>query len=287
MRKIAFVTYEKQPEATPDDALLIPVLKARNVQVDAIPWNTPGTDWASYDAVILRSCWDYHVYPQAFSNWLDKLERNRCRLWNPVKAVRDNMHKKYLIDLANKGIEIPVTFLFTQGNSVDLAGVFNRHGWEKAVIKPAISAGGVDTWLGTTTTIDHDNTELNRLLKEKDMIVQEYSKAIVEVGELSLLFFNGEFSHAVCKRPQSGEFRINTKYKGIIGPTDVEQMHIEIAEHALQMSGVDALYARVDGIIENNGFRLMELELIEPALFFQYAPGSAERFADAIVERIR
>jgi glutathione synthase/RimK-type ligase-like ATP-grasp enzyme len=286
MKTIAFVTYEKQPDATPDDALAAEALRERGCRVDCIPWNREAVDWASYDMIVLRSCWDYHVYPEQFSAWLDHIEKTGARLWNPVNVVRDNMHKKYLFDLQRKGVSIPTTFLFTQGNTVNLIGLYQKHGWEKAVIKPAVSAGGVDTWLGTIATIEEDNKELNRLLAGKDMIVQEYSEAIVTAGELSLLFFNGEFSHAVCKKPQPDEFRINTKYKGIIGPTEVTVQHIATAARALELYGVDSLYARVDGIVEDNVFRLMELELIEPAIFFQHAPGSAEEFANALLQRI-
>jgi glutathione synthase/RimK-type ligase-like ATP-grasp enzyme len=286
MKTIAFVTYDKQPDATPDDALAAEALRERNCRVDCIPWNRAGIDWASYDMIVLRSCWDYHVYPQEFSSWLDHLQKTGCRVSNPVSVVRDNMHKKYLFDLQRKGVAIPVTFLFAQGNTVNLPGIFEKHGWEKAVIKPAVSAGGVDTWLGTSATMHEDNKELNRLLSGKDMIVQEYSEAIVTAGELSLLFFNGEFSHAVCKTPQPDEFRINTKYKGMIASTDVSVQHIATAARALELYGVDNLYARVDGIVEHNVFRLMELELIEPAIFFQHAPGSAEEFANALLHRV-
>src|ERR1700752_735880 len=109
MTAIAFATYRGQPDLTASDQLVLPYLHAHNVQTTSVIWDEPNVQWHEYRAVVLRSCWDYHLRPTAFVDWLAHLEKHQCTVFNPIPLLRWNMHKTYLRDLAQQHIPIPPT----------------------------------------------------------------------------------------------------------------------------------------------------------------------------------
>jgi hypothetical protein len=114
-------------------------------------------------------------------------------------------------------------------------------------------------------------------------MVQEFMDGVLGEGEWSLMFFGGKFSHAVLKTSKPGDFRVQSDFGGKSRAADPPAFVIECAIHAVQ-AVEQTLYARVDGVVDHHQaqFRIMELELIEPALFLTSHPAAAERFADAI-----
>jgi hypothetical protein len=238
-------------------------------------------DWTRYGNVVIRSCWDYHERVSEFRAWTRRMQEEGVALQNSAAVVTWNMDKHYLAELAAQGIPTVPTIWLKWRASVSLAAVLATEGWTRAVVKPTISAS---TWATDVERAAGDQAALDALLRTGDVMVQKFMPQIETEGEWSLMFFGKVYSHAVLKTPAAGEFRIQSEYGGSTLARVPSPMVIAQAEKIVRAVAEPLLYARVDGVVANGEFVLMELELIEPFLFLGTAPGSAERFADAILQ---
>lgn len=281
MNTIALITDLAQPDLSQSDQLLVAPLQALGITATPVPWDDPKVDWRAYDALVLRSCWEYHHQPARFRAWLTRLSNQRLPLWNPVPMVLWNMDKRYLRDLAERDVPIVPTVWLAQGEAPRLTAVLAQQGWPQAVIKPRISASAHDTWV-TSRSAAADQTRLAAMLAKQDLMVQPQLPEIAQ-GEWSLIFLAGSYSHAVLKRPAVGNIFVQEHLGGSAVSAAPDAAMIEQAEAILQqavaLTGCPSLYARVDGVLVNGRFTLMELELIEPDLFLASDAGAAARFA--------
>jgi hypothetical protein len=158
-------------------------------------------------------------------------------------------------------------------------------GWTKAVVKPRISATAQRTHLIALDDADSVQELFNELRSGPGVMVQKFMDSIVSEGEWSLIFFDGQFSHEVLKTPKAGDFRVQSDFGGI-EQLDDPAAHVLQAATRIVQTVEPTLYARVDGVVDDGQFRLMELELIEPALFLASHPGAPARFADAIAAAV-
>ena len=283
-KRVALVTCREEANLAADDRLLPPELARRGISASAQLWDDPNVDWTSFDAVVLRSTWDYHLRPEEFARWIAARESEGVPLWNPPALVRWNSHKFYLRDLEEKGVAIVPTRFLPAGTAPDLGELLGREGWERAVVKPAVSATAFRTHLVDRASAGSDPAR--ELLAEADALFQEYQPEIESGGEWSFVFLGGEFSHAVRKRPAPGDFRVQEQFGGRAEP---ETPPADLARQAARaLAPVDSpwLYARVDAVETAGGLKLMELELVEPSLFLSAESGAAARFADEIEKRI-
>jgi hypothetical protein len=275
---IALVTYSKQPVLTDDDRPLIGALAEIGVEAEPVQWDDASVVWRDYEALVLRSTWDYHLRVPEFEAWLAMLDRERVPLWNPTSVVRWNMHKSYLRGLHQAGLLIPGTRWLTKGRSIGLGSVLGEAGWSEAIAKPAISASATKTF---HVRIE-DSTDAQRfaeLLEQADVLVQEVVPEVARDGEWSLMFIGGSFSHATLKKPRPGDFRVQQELGGSADPATAPSIVIAAAERVARHIPGRWLYARIDGVTTARGFMLMEVECIEPVLFLEQAPGAYERFA--------
>ncbi len=283
MKKIAFATSEKHRELTADDRLVIPYLAEKNIQVQPAVWTDESVDWQQFDAIIIRSCWDYHLKYDAFLNWIDQMEAANISLWNSAKLLRWNANKIYLQDLKSCGIPIVPTMWLENLNTINLREVMSDAGWPKAVLKPAVSASAHQT---KVITPENAASETGRISAETQTgelwMLQQFMEEIVREGEWSLMFFGNQFSHAVLKKPLKGDFRVQQEFGGETLTKSPPRNLIQGASDVLNAVDADCLYARVDGIEKNGSFVLMELELIEPFLFLETDSLAAKNFAAAI-----
>jgi len=282
MKKIAFATYPKAPNLTADDALAIAPLKQFNIDVTPAIWNDPNVNWKQFDAVIVRSCWDYHRQPRPFRQWLDQLQAQQVTLWNPAEIIRWNMHKKYLQELAAKGVVIPPTIWLEAESSANLFSLLNENRFAQAVIKPMISATAHQTYRTAPATARADQARLDEILRYSGAMIQKFVDEITTTGEWSLIFFAGKFSHAVLKRAPAGDFRVQSDFGGTYHQHLPPPELIKQAEAILHLIEQPLLYARVDGVDRNGQLVLMELELIEPCLFLNVDAAAPRRLAEAI-----
>lgn len=276
------MTSEELRTLTPDDRSVMPVLAARGVEVVPVVWTEPLPE--RLDALVLRSTWDYHLRLPEFLAWVNAVETARIPLFNQPSTVRWNVEKRYLSEIEERGVPIVPTWHVSRGSAVQLAAVLREAGWTEAVVKPSVSGGAFETWRAGPSDVDAER--FARQIAAMDCLVQPFLPELVSDGEWSLLFFHGVYSHAVLKRPGQGDFRVQEEFGGVFGLAEPSPATVEAATRALEAGGHETLYARVDGVIRNGRFEVMELELVEPTLFFGASPGAAERFADALIEQL-
>jgi glutathione synthase/RimK-type ligase-like ATP-grasp enzyme len=277
MIDVTLVTYRDMDELEPSERPLLDALVRRGLQCAVIPWDRPTFDWATTRVAVIRSTWDYFLRVPEFSAWIDRVSE-RCQLLNPPATVRWNLQKTYLRELAKRGIATVPTLWLERGD--DLERQVNDRGWSDVVVKPAISAGAHRTTRGAPDAILSHAREL--LAAGTIVMVQPYLPSLATVGETSLIWFDRQFSHAV--RREAGMNKPMTLPRNdAVAPTPQQ---LAFAEQALQASGCDTVYARVDLVeLPDASQAVLELELIEPSLFLR--PESFERFADAIARRLR
>lgn len=283
--KIALLTCERLPQLTENDQLLIPELAKHNVIAKAVIWNDQTVDWTDFDYLVFRNTWDYYEHLTEFNNWLSKIEQLGIRTLNAIDIIQRNKHKFYLRDLQQQGVEILPTVFIGTTNALNLSEIIPKS-WKKVVIKPAFSAGSYLTEVFETADTESINQKYQPIAAEKELLLQEFRPEIETEGETSFVFFNKEFSHAVNKKPAPGDFRIQVQFGGQYTAVNPEKSLIEQAQKIVDTFPDNLLYARVDGIIINGKLHLMEVECIEPDLYFQYSDGSLGRFVDFIVKLI-
>jgi len=283
--QIAFVTYCKEPGLTDDDKVLAQYLSQKDIAVSPALWDDATINWQQFDAIILRSMWDYFERPDEFNQWLDKLKMLNCKVLNPLSVVKWNQNKNYFDDFSRKGVLLPPYVICSQKNEDTLKTILQDNGWSKAVVKPAISGGAYNTWVTDTGTAAADETRFRKLLQAGDVIIQIFVEEIITKGELSLVFFNKKFSHAICKKAKQGDFRVQTQFGGIAEAIQPDTTILMQAADLLNSINEPLLYARVDGVVADDGkFLLMELELIEPNLSVTSNDKACENFCVALAE---
>lgn len=282
--KIALATCYEVPNLFKTEQRLVPYLKEKGLEVETPIWNSRSVDWGQYDAVFIRNTWDYHTQVRAFTQWLLQLEIKNITVFNPIDILLKNVHKFYLKDLSRKGIDIVPTEFVMAKDSYDFDSIFQKFNTDKIIIKPAKSAGAYHTTLWDVAEKEGAKAEFQKLNNTHDLLIQPFQKEIVENGEWSLMFCNNEYSHAVIKHSKQGDFRVQEEFGGKYTLTTPPEWVIENGKKAIgAFAHQEVPYARVDGVISNDKFLLMELELIEPEMFLLEEQHVAT-FGDAILK---
>jgi glutathione synthase/RimK-type ligase-like ATP-grasp enzyme len=252
-------------------------LAAAGAEVEPVAW-TDTAELSGFDLVLPLVAWGYHLDYDRWLRFLEQAEAMRLPLINPPGLLRWNGDKAYLSELADRGVPTVPTLAVESCCDADLEEARRRFGSEWLVIKPPVSAGATGTHrLGP-------NDDLPETSRRRPMIIQPLIEEIAKTGEFSLMLFDGEFSHAVVKRPQTGDFRVQPHLGGVTLPSKPPPGGVELAKAALAAAPERAIYARVDIIPDDDGvLRIMELELIEPALYLDLAPAAGPRFAAVIL----
>jgi len=284
--KIAFVTCERLPDIHDDDRLVADALRRDGFQVVAAAWNDEAVDWRQFASVVIRATWDYHLDEDRYATWLQRCTTEGINLWNPAGVVLANIDKRYLAGLAEASVDIVPVEYVECGRRESLVKLLDRRNWTHAVVKPAVSASAFGTWRTSLTTAAADQTQFDEAATQRPLLVQPFVDEIVTSGEWSIVFFDGEFSHAVLKKPAAGDFRVQEELGGHGEPQHPSPEIVEQARRVLSHAGGPLLYARVDGIERNGRFVLMELEINEPFLYIASSSGAAQRFASAIARTI-
>ena len=283
--KIAILTCAKLPDLNPEDQKLIPELAKYNIEATAVIWSDAAIVWTDFKYLIFRNTWDYFERETEFNIWLDHIEKLGIKTLNPIQVIKKNIHKFYLRELELQGIPILPTIFIDKTNDLDLGKIISPQ-WKKAVIKPAFSAGSYLTEVFEIEDVAAINTKFTPIAKQKELLLQEFAPQIQSFGETSFIFFNKQFSHAVNKKPVDGDFRVQSLFGGKYALVQPSQLLIKQAQKVIETFTEDLLYARVDGIIIDNTLQLMEIECIEPDLYFNLSPNSLQRFVAEIVKLI-
>ncbi len=289
--RVALATCAAFADLDADDRLLLEPLRARGIEPTAAVWDDGSIDWAAFDAVIIRSTWDYAERRDEFLAWVARASAATLVL-NPLPVVRWSTDKHYLNDLAAAGVPVVPTVFVEPG---DQTWRFPAD-YAEFVVKPAISAGSRDTMRYTHASHETAHAHVKRLLDDqRSVMIQPYLPSVDTTAETALLFFDGVFSHAIRKGPLLQADVEGEKVEGLfiqeqIDPRTPTPAQLEIAHAALAVvprnGDEPLLYARVDLIDDNDGNPVvLELELVEPSVFLIVDPEAAGRFADAIARR--
>jgi hypothetical protein len=285
MRKIAFLSMDDLTDFFVYDDLLEAPFAAAGYLVSTVSWHEQDHDFTQYDAVIVRSTWDYQQDAEQFLHCLSSLHQQGVVLENPLALMQWNMEKSYLRDLAHQGVLIVQT-LWLESFSMTLAQqAFHQFHCDEIIIKPLLSANADDTFRLTAVDLKEQENVLAACFNNRKLMIQPFMHSVVEEGEYSLFYFAGEFSHGILKQPKVGDFRVQEEHGGRLSNIQPDDTMLAAAAQSLAAMPTTALYARVDLIRTAQGWALMELELIEPSLYFNLDPDSAQRFVDAFIAR--
>ncbi|MEP2024257.1 MAG: hypothetical protein ABJH98_12450 [Reichenbachiella sp.] len=270
-----------------EDKLLFDAFEQKGLKVYKTNWDNPEFDWTSTKCVIIRTTWD--IYDdgkfEQFQSWLERV-KDQTHLINDYETIQWNIDKHYLQDLDARGIKTPPTLFIPKGETKTLEELVSASGWESPILKPAISGGGRHTYKLDNNNLTEVASTFSELIKVESMLLQEFQQNVVEKGELTLMVFDGKYSHAVLKKAKAGDFRVQDDFGGTVHDYEPSSEEIAFAERVVSVCDPVPLQARVDFIWDNEGdLCVSELELIEPELWFRNKKGSAEACVDGVVKR--
>src|SRR5215218_2590983 len=266
-----------------DDRRLIAAFAERGVDAEPVAWTDRHIDWDAYDAAVLRSTWDYVDDARHFLDVMAAIERSRCLLLNPADAVRWNVDKRYLDDLDRLGVPIVPLVRGMRADAARIQASITQAGWDELVLKPAVGVGGSGVVRANAASLPH---VLDALTPDTEVMVQPFVDAVLDEGELSFIFIGGALSHVLRKRPARGDFRAHGIYGGTVVAAAAPGDDLAQLEAIVARLPFDLLYARIDVVRVDGRLAVLELELVEPMLYFDLAPGSAGRLADATLARL-
>lgn len=261
---IGLVTYNDLRTVPKSHIPLFEAGKRQGISIIPAPWDDPGIDWTHYDGLIAFCCWNYYQKYESFLSWLAHLESINISIINPIKTLRWNSHKQYLLDLEQRGVNIIPTILVKRGTTMDIDIWFEEFNSDHLVIKPAVSAGG-NQIVHILRYHQGNKHQIATMLQKGDILIQPYVEEMRH-REQSFIFLGNEYSHAIVKH--------HGRKKRYM-PSDHERSELR---HVLSIIPYDHVYARIDGTIVNDTFSVSEVELLEPDLYFSLNPKSADIF---------
>ena len=270
--KLRVATCTTLPEPDVDEAPLAAALAAGGFDAQLVAWDDPRADWDTPLPTIIRSTWNYALDVEGFLAWIDRAAASGP-LFNPPDVIGGNLHKRYLLELAARGVPVVPTTVVEQGDTRELPD-------ERIVIKPEVGAGSLGAKVFARGESARARAHLASLTATGAALVQPYVASVEDYGERSIVMIDGELSHAIRKSP-----RFAGDSEKIDGPFPIAEDEHAVAAAALAGYG-DLLYARVDLARDDAGQPMvMELELVEPSLFFSRGPGSAARYVAGLRRR--
>lgn len=270
-----------------EDFLVLEALRLEDLKAQRLAWDDPQFDWSSTKSVLFRTTWDYFNRFDEFSLWLSKVTQ-QTRLFNSEAIIRWNIDKHYLNDLKQNGVHIAESFFIEKGSNTTLKEVHQQLGWFQTVLKPCVSGAARHTYKLDVETLEAHELIFKDLIANEAMVLQPFQHNIVTQGEISMMVFNGQFTHAILKKAKAGDFRVQDDFGGSVHEYQPTKQEIIFAENAVKSCPELPIYARVDIFIDNNQqIALSELELIEPELWFRHHPKASTVLAKAIKEKLK
>jgi glutathione synthase/RimK-type ligase-like ATP-grasp enzyme len=282
VRRCAFLTLDERGDFVIDDEHAIAPLAELGWRVETLSWRQATQPWSDFDAVIIRSTWDYWNDVPAFLEALARINR-QTRLANPLDLVHWNLAKTYLRDLEGQGVGVVPTLWLDGLDGSSPGECSERLGTKELVVKPVIGANGQDAFRFVGGEDPVRWATIAERFPGRACMVQPFLRNVLAEGEYSLFYFNAEFSHAILKVPAAGEFRSQEERGAEIHAVEPAQALLLSGRRAMAAVSPAPLYGRVDFVRNAAGnFDVMELELIEPSLYLRMEPEAPQRFARAV-----
>jgi glutathione synthase/RimK-type ligase-like ATP-grasp enzyme len=279
--ELRIATCRPLPEPDVDEDLLLDALAERGIAARMAAWRDPREDWDAPVPTLLRSTWDYiHDLP-AFAAWIARVSA-AAPLWNPPDVLYGNLHKRYLLELAARGVPVVPTELVPSGAGGTLGERLAARGWRDVVIKPAVGAASFETHRLAEGATAAGEVLFARLVTDRDVLIQPYQSSVEAHGERALVWIDGVFTHSVRKSP-----RFAAADEQVSEALPLSAAELSVGEAALAPVADRLLYARVDVAPDASGRpQVMELELVEPSLFLLQEPTALARLADGVAARL-
>ena len=279
----SFITWDvpNLDELFEEDNLLTRGFEAQGFQASPVIWSDPNIDWNQFDIALIRSTWDYLDASEHFLNVLSKIESSSCKLFNPLSAVRWNMDKHYLMDLEKQGISIIPTSIASHVELATLHKRFVENQWHTVILKPAIGLAASNTYRVPLHALENTLTKIRAGQPFSEYLIQPFIENIITEGEWSFIYFNGQLSHVLLKKPAPNDYRVQGIYGGTIQPFEPRPRDLLQAALVLDRLPSDILYARLDFVRFNGQLSVMEVELIEPIFSFNLVPESIMHLVNA------
>jgi glutathione synthase/RimK-type ligase-like ATP-grasp enzyme len=297
LKQVFLVSSTEMAESNLDteNSYLIDALEKLGIKASIQHWNLPEVRWSEANLVISRNTSTYIWYPDRFLTWARKVEET-TPLWNSSQAMDWSHHKRYLIELQKNGVPVPETILIAQNTEKSMEEILNSVPWDEFVLKPSIGAGscGLKRFTRNSPNLETHFRNLNKNgFTHKfpfgefeyipcDTLIQPFIPEITKKGELSLIFFGGKYSHCVSKMVKPGDFRAHPIWGAKVELYDPSDREIQVAADSLKVVGFPTEYARIDMVPLEPVPMVMEVELIDPYLFFEHVPETAQAYASHI-----
>lgn len=267
--KIGIATCLTIPEEDVDEAITLEAFRRRGHEVDLFAWEDASRCAGEFEAVIVRSTWNYPTMPDRFADWIRDSD-NKTRLLNPADIMLENLNKRYLQELGARGLPVVPSKRIWPSEASRLVDLITA----RSVIKPMIGAGSMDTRVFEASQLEDAIAWLESHETHREFMVQPYLPSVNSVGEQSIVMIGNEPSHRILKHP-----RFVDQEENVEGPFEVDEDLADLARRAVEPIHDRILYARVDMMMADSGqWMISELELIEPSLFFRQKPEALDRF---------
>lgn len=269
-----------------EDKLLSGILTELGVSHEIQAWSDPKVDWSSFSHLLIKSTWDYFDFYPQFLQWIEKVKALGIPVLNDLDTIRWNSSKEYLLEIESKGFPTIAGLMLEKGSKPALEQIQEKVKSDILVVKPLISGGAKNTLKIPVSEWANFEEQVTQLVKEEAFLAQPFVKEVAEVGEYSLVFFNQQFSHAVLKTPAKSDFRVQHYFGGTIQEIQPDSSLLDSAQKLINAFGKGTLYGRVDGVLIDGIFHLMELELIEPYLFLGLSDKAIPNYREALKSRL-
>ena len=288
MPKCAFLTMKDLSNFECYDNHLLEPMNKNGWECYFIPWDKAKMDWNYFDLAIIRSTWDYQDKINEFLKVLTDIDLSNCILQNSLNLIKWNIDKTYLETLSQKDVKIVPSLFFDKFSYDKLKKSFSHFSTDKLIIKPCISANADDTFVLKKGRYLNNLPQLEHLFRNRKFIVQPFIQSIIDEGEYSLIFFKKKHSHTLLKKPKKNDFRVQEEHGGILQLiTNPDEKMLKIAKSIIDKLPNKSLYSRIDLVRNKKNFLLMEIELIEPSLYFNLNPEAAHTFSSIIDKSFR
>lgn len=286
-KKCAYLTMQDPGDYVTDYDLSYDAMAAQGWDVDTVAWRDPGIDWNAYDAVYLCTAWDYPQHLDEFIAVLQNIENSAALLVNEMSLLQWTLRKTYLRDLESRGADIVPSLWCSDIDAEDMSSWFTTHATGTVIIKPEVGANAHDTFVLQKPVSSETQAAMSTTFQGRAFFVQPFIENIRTEGEYSLFYFGGEYSHAILKTPREGDYRSQEEHGAQIVSVQPSEQLLAAGRKVLSVVSPQPVYVRVDFVrAADDRFLVMELELIEPALYLRMDDAAATRFAAAFTEHV-
>ncbi|SFU13561.1 Glutathione synthase/RimK-type ligase, ATP-grasp superfamily [Algoriphagus locisalis] len=290
MKHVAIVSYFSigayDTNTLDENLMLSEILTELQVSHEIVSWSDPAVQWERFSLLLIKSTWDYFDYYPEFLAWIAKIEKLGIPSLNSMETIRWNSSKRYLLEIESAGFPVVAGMILEKGLPISQENIASKVTSKTWVVKPLVSGGAKNTLKIETQEWDNYKDKIQSWVNDEAFLVQPFIPEIEKVGEYSLVFFNSNFSHAVLKTPATKDFRVQHYFGGTIQSVNPSETILASCQKLLNRFATDSLYVRVDGVVVDGIFYLMELEMIEPYLFLGSSEQALSNYKKAIEGRI-